>query len=286
MDQEGTQGSEQQVEPANPPFDENDPFGIEAARREVEESVKNNGQDAASTESQDSGDQTLPETLAPDDAESGDDTSPEDDTKKYSRKDAARLAKQLLEANQKMAEQQAELDKRTQETEALAGKVRQAIGTDEQYKAAMELMKHGSTPQERERGRQVVAVYDQNREFYSQVYQFAESQVFTTVKADFLEASKFEGVDQKVVFGSKMLDVLKHVYEAGKNVGVEPLNQEITRLKAELKGARAGKASSGRAPVEGGRLTESDDWSHLYDPRTGDLLPQALTAAKQGVLAG
>ena len=246
MPNSDTQVLDQNPAQSNPAAD---PFGLEEARQavlaEAEELERNAAQDAGDGTDGSDGGQTpsdaddTSDDATQDDAASGD--KADDDKPKYTRRDAERLAKELLESQQKTAELQRQMQAQAQETEQLAGLVRKAIGTDEEYRAADRAMKHGATPQEREAGRQKVAIYDQNRDFYAKVFKLAESQVYGSVGADFERAAKeLAGVDQQTLFGGKMFDVLSHVYEAGKKSVSDDKDAEIARLKAELKGAKAG----------------------------------------------
>lgn len=213
----------------------------------------------------------------------------DEDKPKYSRRDAAKLAEQLIEANKAAAESQKELEAMTVRSQELTQEVARVLGTKEEYdKAEQTLLDPSAEEKARLIAGEQIRVWKANRVFYKKLEDHANGQVFSSIQGHFQAAAELPGVDRTILMGADLTAAFKNVWEAGqKSTDTTGLNETIVKLEAEIKGLKATVASKANAaPVQGGVSSLSSDISDWFDPKTGILKDEYAEAGRSGRLRG
>lgn len=274
---------------SNPPSNIDD--FLEQARAAAEaEAVEAQGQEPqgeSSEETQESPEEATPQT----DPESTDQEGLEpsktgEDQKRYSRRDAERLAQQLDEARQAVQQHEQELEQIKADNEKAATEVRKALGTDEEYEQAKRTALDTRRPQrERDLAAQRVQIFDDNRAFFATLQKVATNTVLANLAGDLGEVVALEGVDRKVVLGRDVKLAFKHVYDAGGKAVAAEKDARITALEAEVKGLKAAQAGRSGPALSGGSSSPLSDLSKYLD-KNGALTDEAWELARSGALRG
>ena len=249
--------------------------------------------DAETEESEDNSEESVPGEpveVEPDE----EDTSTVED-KPLSRRTRAKLyeefkaqAEKEREENEKLREQ---LDKIQAEDAKRQELITKALGTNEDYKKALEDMT-SADPKISDPAKKKFKIYTANREFYGELMKGAERDINARLAKDFWAAAdERPGIDKQHITTASMKDVLLHYYDQGASHAEaaaakreEALQKTIETQKAEIKELRSGKVASKASPVKGGK--PSSGGSKLESVLGADGLPtdEAIQAGRNGKL--
>jgi hypothetical protein len=217
------------------------------------------------------------------------DATEDDDAPKYSRREAARLAEQLVESRRVQSDLEKQLELQTASAQELGQEVERVLGSAKEYAEAEALVLDLDKPaNERELATRKLNTWRSNRAFYKKLEDNANNAVMGSVSAHFENAAKLEGVDRNILMGKDLTAAFQNVYDAGKNSSqgnVTALQERIQSLEAENKGLKANAMGGGKMPLSQGASFNGIDMSDMFD-KDGLLKDDYVALAKSGALRG
>lgn len=196
-----------------------------------------------------------------------------------SRKGRGKLIEELRREIERSNEEKAELERALAEQRKadaeLDAEINRALGTDEEYERATEDGLSGDRDAA-ERAR----IWKANRAFYHKLVTKAKKET----EKEFMDyywkdVRGLPGIDDKVLAGKPLADILKHVYEAGSNSVekaqdevVEQLRKEVDTWKGRYKALKPKSGGTKRSPVSGGSTASPPgefNWRDKYLDKNG-----------------
>lgn len=196
------------------------------------------------------------------------------DVTQLSRSQRGKLITELREQLEKEQEAKRQLEEslkaQREADEALAKEVDRALGTDEQMEKDLQAGLQGD-----EQAAKRYQVYKSNREFYQKLVAKASQDNMTTFMSQYWkDVAELPGVTQDSLRAPQLSDILKNMYEAGKNSVTDASSDEIEKLQAEIstwkgryKKLKIQAGGSKQSPLGGGGSTASPtafDWRKKY----------------------
>ncbi len=204
-----------------------------------------------------------------------------DDVSNLSRKQRGKLIEELRQeierANEDKARLERELADQRKADEELDVEISRALGTDEEYERATEDGLAGDRDAA-ERAR----IWKANRSFYNRVLlkKAKKDTEQEFIQLYWKDVQGLPGIDEKILAGKTLSEILKHVYEAGsgsvqssQDETIEQLRKEVDTWKGRYKALKPKSGGTKRSPVSGGSTASPPgefNWQNRYlDKKTG-----------------
>lgn len=202
-----------------------------------------------------------------------------DDISKLSRKGRGKLIEELRQEIERANEDKEKLERALEEQRKadaeLDAEINRALGTDEEYERATEDGLSGDRDAA-ERAR----VWKANRAFYHKLVNKSKKETEKEFMSYYWkDVSGLPGIDEKVLAGKPLADILKHVYDAGSssvgnshNETIEQLRKEVDTWKGRYKALKPKSGGNKRSPVSGGDTASPPgefNWRDKYLDKNG-----------------
>lgn len=207
------------------------------------------------------------------------------ETPKPSRREAGRLAEQLVQAEAKQRELQSQLDARQASDRQVLQALSSLVGTDADLQALTQRGLAGDK-NAADKARQMTAW----RQAIAPIHEQARNEILHAIAADFSKLRDMEGLDadghQAITKATSTTDAIRVAHRLGRESAAKEAQAKIAELEQTVKQLRTKDVATRQQPVGGGGKASGSGPTILSQLLGPDGLPteEALAAGRQGKL--